>query len=147
MITDKDIDASVTAVIFSQKSKQEMVSRTSLAIESGWHKAPRIEQIEHEFGSYELNVTKSGLFTYSAPDGEHDDVVSAALLAVSGAYQLNSSDESEKYLEKYMTQGIEENGEDAEIVAAANEFSKDADDDFFDGNDDDASEDFDFDYN
>ncbi len=131
MIVDKDIDASVTAVTFSQKSKQEMVSRTTMAIENNWHKAPRIEQIEHEFGSYELNVTKSGLFSYSAPDGEHDDVVSAAMLAISGAYQLFTADESEKFLAKYMS-GAEENAEDNEIVAnAAEEFFEDKDS-FFD---------------
>ncbi len=141
MISEKDIDASTTAVIFSQKSKQEMVSRTSIAIESGWHKAPRIEQIEHEFGSYELTVTKSGLFSYSAPDGEHDDVVSAAMLAVSGAYQLAAADESEKFMEKLVMGSDFEEDEDL-IASASKEFF--SDDDFFDDDSPDADDDFDF---
>lgn len=145
MISEKDIDASVTAVIFSQKSKQEMVSRTSIAIENGWHKAPRIEQIEHEFGSYELTVTKSGLFSYSAPDGENDDVVSAAMLAISGAFQMAASDESEKFMEKLMT-GSDMDDDDI-MEDASKEFMGDGDsDDFFDGEGD-AEEDDDFDFN
>lgn len=134
MIVDKDIDAAVTPVVFSQKSKQEMVSRTSLAIESGWHKAPRIEQIEHEFGSYELNVTKSGLFSYSAPDGEHDDVVSAALLAISGAHHLSQTDGADEYANAYLNGTLPEDDEDAELMTeAASLFSKDG---FFDTDDD-----------
>jgi len=144
MISEKDIDASVTAVIFSQKSKQEMVSRTSIAIENGWHKAPRIEQIEHEFGSYELSVTKSGLFSYSAPDGEHDDVVSAAMLAISGAFQMAAADESEKFLEKLMTGGDSEDDEEL-IEKAASEFMGDDGDDFFDDDAAEADDDFNFD--
>lgn len=135
MIADKDIDASVTAVIFSNKSKQEMVSRTSMAVDSGWHKAPRIEEIEHEFGSYEVNVTKSGLFSYSAPDGEHDDVVCAAMLAITGAYQSSLADEAEKVLEQAMNGNLtKDNEEDDELSIAADEFS---DDNFFDAEDDD----------
>lgn len=130
MIVDKDIDASVTAVTFTQKSKQEMVSKASIAIDAGWHKAPRIEQIEHEFGSYEVNVSKSGLFTYSAPDGDHDDVVSAALLSISGAYQLNMTEASEKYLQKLMSGEVpDENDDDVELMAqASREFSDSPDD-------------------
>jgi hypothetical protein len=141
MISEKDIDASTTAVIFSQKSKQEMVSRTSIAIENGWHKAPRIEQIEHEFGSYELTVTKSGLFSYSAPDGEHDDVVSAAMLAISGAFQLAASDETEKFMEKLVMGNDYEEDEDL-IASASKEFF--SDDDFFDGDGPEEDDDFDF---
>ncbi len=145
MLVDKDIDASITAVTFSQKSKQEMVGRLGIAIESGWHKVPRIEQIEHEFGSYELTVSKSGLFTYAAPDGEHDDVVSAAMLSVSGAHALGAAEESEKFMEKLMTKGVEENEDDEIMANAADEFSKDSDDDFFDKQEDSRDDDFEFD--
>lgn len=138
MIVDKDIDASVTAVMFSNKSKQEMVSRTTHAIESKWHKAPRIEQLEHEFGSYEVNVTKSGLFTYSAPDGEHDDVVTAAMLAITGAYQSAQAEESEKVLDSLMNGSID----DDEITEAADAFS--GDDGFFDDELNDETDDFSF---
>jgi hypothetical protein len=139
MIVDKDIDAAVTAVTFSNKSKQEMVSRTTHAIESGWHKAPRIEQLEHEFSSYEVSVTKSGLFSYSAPDGEHDDVVTAAMLAITGAYQSAQAEESEKVLDGLMNGSMD----DDDITEAADLYS--GDDGFFDDEkDEDNPDDFDF---
>jgi hypothetical protein len=145
MLVDKDIDATITPVIFSQRSKQEMVSRTSVAIEAGWHRVPRIEQIEHEFGSYELTVTRSGLFSYSAPDGEHDDVVSAALLAISGAHSLSQTDGAEDLANRYLSGELPEE-DDADIMTeAASEFASDP---FFDdGDDEDGSEqDDEFDY-
>jgi hypothetical protein len=139
MISEKDIDADVTAVIFSNKSKQDMVSRASLAIQASWFKCPRIEEIEHEFGSYELTATKSGLFSYAAPDGEHDDIVSAGMLAISGAYQTAMAEESEKVLELAISGKLtEDDDEDGEENIYANNFSSDS---FFDGGDDD---DFDF---
>lgn len=132
MIVEKDIDASITGVVFSQKSKQEMVSRMAMAIEKGWHRAPRIEQLEHELSSYELKVTKSGLFSYSAPDGEHDDIVSSAMLAISGAYQLAATSDSERYLEK-LAMGEDMSDDDDEIMdGAAKEFMDEGEDDFFD---------------
>jgi hypothetical protein len=129
MISDADIDAQVTGVVMSNPAKQEMITRLTSSIENGWHKAPRIERIAHEFGSYEVKTTKSGLFTYSAPDGEHDDVVSAAMLAVSGAYALR---EDEEELEKQGVYNISENRKDA-ISEAASVFTSEYDEeDFFD---------------
>lgn len=99
LLTELDIDCAITPVTFTNKSKAEMVMRTTMAIEQGWHKAPRIQEIDHEFGSYGVTVTKTGLHSYSALEGEHDDVVSAALLAISAAYQSSVAEEAEKMLE------------------------------------------------
>jgi len=93
-----DIDISLNPVTFTNKKKAEMVTRMTLAIEQGWHKAPRIEDIEHEFGTYEVSVTKTGMHSYSAPEGEHDDIVSAAIMAVSAAYQSSMADEAERMI-------------------------------------------------
>lgn len=127
MIADKDIDASISAVTFSNKSKQEMVSRSSMAIDSGWHKAPRIEEIEHEFGSYEVSVTKSGLFSYSAPDGEHDDIVSAALLAITGAYQCAQADRADETIAALLNGDTLYEDSDDDIAEAAEAFTEDDD--------------------
>lgn len=148
MLADKDIDASVTAVTFSQKSKQEMVGRLTMAIESNWHRAPRIEQIEHEFGSYEVNVTKSGLFSYSAPDGEHDDIVSAAMLGVSGAFQMAQAEATDEVAARFMRgqEPVDENEDTEEldlIAQTADEYSKDS---FFDDDDSEPEEDDKFDF-
>lgn len=79
-------DWHVVPVIFTNASKQEMVSRVSLAIEEGWWRAPRIPQIEAEFVNLEVSVTKSGLASYAAPEGEHDDVHWAFAMGISGAH-------------------------------------------------------------
>ncbi len=112
-----------------------------MAIESGWHRAPRIPQIEHEFASYELSVTKSGLHSYAAPDGEHDDIVSAAILAISAAFQSNVAESAERVLEMAMGNGTIDN-EQSDIFAAYAGIAAN-DDGFFDG--DGTDEDFDFD--
>lgn len=102
-----DIDISINPVVFTNKSKSEMVTRMTLAIEQGWHKAPRIQTIEHEFGTYEVSITKTGLHSYSAPDGEHDDVVSAAMIAISTAYKTSLAHDAEKMLEQSNSNTIE----------------------------------------
>lgn len=140
MITEADIDASITGVNFTNQSKQEMISRSTMAIERKWLKAPRIEQIDHEFSSYEVKVTKSGLYSYSAPDGDHDDTVSAGMLAISGAYQSSLADDSDKVLEQMVSGDFENDKEDdvGEYLAAFDG----EEDGFFD---DDKPDDFSFD--
>lgn len=144
MISSKDIDAAFTPVIFSNKSKQDMVSRTSIAIETSWLKSPRIEQIEHEFGNLEVKVTKTGLFSYAAPSGEHDDVVMAAMLGITGAFQDAQAEEAEKYMDELETNGLGEDDDDDELGHLADVLADD--DGFFDedgDNDDGPDDDFD----
>ena len=133
MLAEAEIDAIIEPVIFTNKSKSEMVTKVLMAIQSDWHKAPKIEIINNEFSSYELSITPSGLHKYSAPEGEHDDVVSAALMAISGAYSSASAEDGEKFLESALS------GNNADDILSAyamtgtdNEFfeSQDYDDDF-----------------
>ena len=144
MLSEANIDAAFTPVTFSNKSKQDMVSRTSMAIDTGWLRCPRIEEIEHEFGSLEVKVTKTGLFTYSAPDGEHDDIVMAALLSVTGAYVDAKAEEAEKLMEELENgKGLDDDEEeesDDDLDDLAEEFG---DDPFFDGEDGDEDEELD----
>jgi len=139
LISQKDIDAAFTPVVFSNKSKQDMVTRTSMAIEMDWLKCPRIEQIEHEFGSLEVTVTKSGLFSYAAPDGEHDDVVMAAMLGVSGAYVDAQMEETEKMMSDLENGDSDEDEEDDELSHLADVLADE--DGFFDGKDTEDGED------
>ena len=139
MLAEEDIDASVTGVTFTNKSKSDMVIKTTIAIEQGWHRAPRIEQLEAEFASYELQVTKAGNHTYGAPDGEHDDIVSAAMLAISSAYQSTMAEDAEKMLQQAIGGNI--NHDDSSDII---DYAMGRDDDFFD---DDKDEAFDLDYN
>lgn len=142
IIAESEIDATITPVTFTNKSKQEMVTRATLAFEQQWHSAPRIEEIEHEFASYEVNVTRSGLHSYAAPDGEHDDIVSAGMLAISAAYQSSMADEAEKMLEQTLDGTLEK--EEDLIEAWADAAGGTDEDDFFDENED-SDDDFSFD--
>ena len=139
MLAESNIDAAITPIVFTNKSKSEMVTRATMAIEEGWHKAPRIERIEHEFASYELKITKSGLHSFSAPEGEHDDVVSAAIMAISAAYQSSMAEDAEKMLEKHINGNIKEDDHIANYAAHATY----DDDDFFDQDTEEDDEDFD----
>lgn len=103
VFTELDIDASISGVTFTNSSKSEMVVKTTLAIERGWWKCPRIDAVEHEFSSFEVNTTRSGLSSFAAPEGEHDDTVAAFMLAVSGAHGASAADEAERFLEEAMS--------------------------------------------
>lgn len=130
-LEDLDIDASISGVAFTNASKSEMVARTTLAIENKWWSCPRIEAVEHEFSSFEVSVTKSGLHSYAAPEGEHDDVVCSFLLSISGAYSANMADELEKMFAEEERKGAE--AEDtSEFEAYTKEVTEDSDeeDDF-----------------
>jgi hypothetical protein len=91
LLDDLDWDVSVTGVTYNNTVKQEMVSCLMVAMETGFVKSPMIHQLEHECSVFEMKVTKSGLFTYGAPSGEHDDTVNALMLSVSGSYELRDS--------------------------------------------------------
>lgn len=144
MLMEAEIDANLIPITFTQKSKSEMVTRTIMAFESGWHKSPRISEVEHEFASYEVSVTKTGLHSYSAPDGEHDDIVSAAIMAISKAFQSTSSESTDRVIEMAMNGKIDQNQSD--IFAAYANVA--ANDDFFETeNETDLDDDFDINLN
>lgn len=84
---DEETDWIVQEVFFSNASKQEMVGSVAWAIENAWWRAPRIPRLEREFVDLEVSVTKTGMASYAAPEGDHDDVHWAAALAISGAYE------------------------------------------------------------
>lgn len=60
-------------------TKAKMVGRFGNDVERG--RAVVLEQRLEEFEQYELHLTPKGVATFSAPEGEHDDVVSAKLLS------------------------------------------------------------------
>jgi len=132
MINEADIDASITPVMFTNKSKAEMVGRYTVACESGWFKTPRIEEIYNEMTNYEVTVTKSGLHSYNASSGATDDVVSSLLLSVSGAYQLAAVDDTDGVLKGFLSGTLGEENEDSEgpEITRDSFFDKDDDIDF-----------------
>lgn len=58
--------------------KQNMVTQLSKDLEDGY--ARLLDHHIEEFENYTYEITASGNFKYSAPEGQHDDVVSAKML-------------------------------------------------------------------
>ena len=109
ILSEANINAAIEPVLFTNKSKSEMVTKTIVAIQSGYHKAPLIRAIEKEFTSFEVTNTASGLFRYAAPEGEHDDIVMSAIMAVSEAQEMGVGSDSQKIIEeKLLGKKIEE---------------------------------------
>lgn len=124
MVDAQDGDWTVNPVVFTNAGKQDMVSRVTFAVETGWWRCPRIPRVEVEFVNIEVTVTKSGLASYAAPEGEHDDVHWAAALAIAGAHagitQDNQLDMIEAALSgKLLTkdEDDEDDGDDASLPA------------------------------
>jgi hypothetical protein len=96
-------DWTVNPMVFMNSMKQDLVSRLIVSIEHGWLRSPRIEVLEHELGSLEVTNTKSGMASYGAPKGEHDDVHWALAMAVFGSHSAKISEATLTLIEKAMS--------------------------------------------
>jgi hypothetical protein len=67
---------------FSNKTKEQLVNRLSIAIERQEITFPQIDVLIDELGKYEFEITKGGTVRYNAPEGQHDDCVMALALVV-----------------------------------------------------------------
>jgi hypothetical protein len=79
----EDLEAdglSVVGVNFSGQNKPNMVKLLSRDLERAEAFVIDDEFIDSEFQAYTMEVTPAGRYTYSAPEGMHDDVVSAKML-------------------------------------------------------------------
>lgn len=84
-VDDLEADGYDVVGINFTKTKQHMVMQLAKDLEDGLVRIgpERIEEIEN----YTYKVTDKGRFTYSAPEGQHDDVVSALMLRHWGIVQ------------------------------------------------------------
>lgn len=78
IVDDMEADGYDVVPINFTKTKQHMVMQLSKDLEDGYALLSP-ERID-EFENYTYTITPTGKFTYSAPEGQHDDVVSAKLL-------------------------------------------------------------------
>lgn len=67
---------------FTNKSKQELISKLSLFIEQRGIEIPKEDVIIDELEAYAYSTTDAGNISYSAPTGLHDDCVVSLSLAV-----------------------------------------------------------------
>ncbi len=77
----------VMPIVPSQPVKQDAVNKLNILMENG-----KLELMEHEIQmgqmvNYERKKTPSGKYTFHHPDGEHDDYVSANLMAGMAMYE------------------------------------------------------------
>jgi hypothetical protein len=68
-------------VTFSNASKNELMVKLMLGFEQETFGIPQINAIVNELTDIEVKTTLTGLPTYSAPDGAHDDIVMSMALA------------------------------------------------------------------
>lgn len=82
-------DAGINAmdVIFTPKMKKELVENLTIAIEQCYLGIPKEKQTQwliDELQCYEAIKSASGIIRYQAPEGKHDDGVTALMLACRG---------------------------------------------------------------
>ena len=128
-------DWAIQEIVFTNAVKQDMVIRNIIAIDSGWFTCPYIPRVEHEFASLEVSTTKTGLHSYGAPGGDHDDVHWAASMSISGSYAGTIHDKTMDMIEDAMSGKLLTSEEDDEGMAELPETGLEDDLDDFDDED------------
>lgn len=87
-----DHELNIKGLLWRNENKKEMVSDLMIAVERKLIQFPNIMNLKEEFESYEAKATKTGMLTYGAPSGQHDDIVSSILMTWKAAkpYILDS---------------------------------------------------------
>lgn len=86
IVEDIEADGYDVVPINFTKTKAYMVAQLSKDLEDGYALLDKQENID-EFENYTYKVTEGGKWTYGAPEGQHDDCVSARMLAQWGLIQ------------------------------------------------------------
>jgi len=84
---------------FSAQSKSEMVNQLVLGVEQKQIAIPNWSDMLRELDMYEVVVNHLGNMKFSAPPGEHDDIVSMLLLAYAAYEQYASRSLDIKFVE------------------------------------------------
>jgi len=74
-------DFNTHSFVFTNQSKNDLVNRLIIATEYCSIKMPNLTTVRHEFEVFRFNLTRTGMMSYSAPDGMHDDCVMSIALA------------------------------------------------------------------
>lgn len=69
-----------TGVVFTQSSKAQLVNKLIASIHQRRCLFPNWELLRNEMEIYEVSISRNGGFSYSAPTGQHDDIVSSMIL-------------------------------------------------------------------
>jgi hypothetical protein len=83
--------------LYSQKAKQQLIDKLVIFISERVIKIPQNEALINELLRYEVKLSqRDNLYKYSAPKGEHDDMVVALALAVWGLQPMREEDGEEE---------------------------------------------------
>jgi hypothetical protein len=88
------LDCPVFPFTTTAQSKQELIINMAADIQAARLKLADHAPMPHEFAVYRYTRGPTGLYRYSAPDGEHDDTVMAAALARFGGIRFPSDNAS-----------------------------------------------------
>jgi hypothetical protein len=69
-----------TGIVFTQSSKATLVNKLVASIHQHRCELPYWELMKNELEIYEVTISRNGGFSYAAPSGEHDDIVSSMIL-------------------------------------------------------------------
>lgn len=78
----EEIEINCNTFTTTNKSKEEIIKNTIVCIEQNKIYLPDIEQLILEMSAYECRPSKTGLLTYNAPSGHHDDCVMSLCMLV-----------------------------------------------------------------
>lgn len=121
IVDDMEADGfSVVPVNFSGQHKPNMVKLLARDLERAHSFVLDDQFIDAEFQAYTMTVTPGGRYTYSAPEGMHDDVVSAKMLQHHGI--VNEAGAGVQILTPAGDGEFEERGDFTRLEEAADPF-------------------------
>ena len=92
----------VEEFLFSDKSKHQLIDGLRIAVQQANVSFPDHPELIRELEAFQYEVKDSGRVSYSAPDGEHDDLVMGLALALYGQRGLVYLPQRSKVQENYM---------------------------------------------
>jgi hypothetical protein len=90
---------SYQGITFTNALKNDMVARLMTSLEQKLIRFPFWQEMIKELMQYEIKTTITGLPTYSAPSGKHDDIVCSLMLANMALLEYGGKSYDTKYLE------------------------------------------------
>ena len=93
-------DLPFEGVTFTNTNKNDMVNALMLAFQVGNVTLPYWEAMLAELDAYEVTTTSLGRFSYAAPSGLHDDIVSSMMLGFLAAQEASGGAEIRNEVQK-----------------------------------------------
>ena len=94
-------------ITFTNATKAELVTKLITSFEQRKLVMPNVKQIIHEIEVYEMSVSPLGAMVFNAAPGNHDDIVTALMLANEAALQYSDSFSNISYINQIPKSSIE----------------------------------------